>query len=233
MSLQRTRRFGRRWRWLRRTGWLLVLLLITVRWCDGRVSREAGPHVQDRMLQLPTHRVGLVLGTSHRMRGGGANPWFHRRMQAAAELYHAGRVEVLLVSGDNTTNTYNEPRAMQRALIELGVDSTRIVLDHAGLRTLDSVLRAREVFGQQSFTIISQRFQAERAVYIARHHGIDAVGYAARDVPGMVGLRTRLREQGARVKVFLDLAFGKGPRHLGERIAIPSVPVPDEDDSDG
>ena len=93
-------------------------------------------------------------------------------------------------------------------------------MDHAGFRTLDSVVRAREVFGQNSFTVVSQRFQTERAVYIARHWGIEAVGYNARDVSGMVGMRTRIRELGARVKVFMDLLFGAQPRHLGEAVRI-------------
>jgi SanA protein len=211
-------------RWRRRLKRLLLLavvfLLMAIFWSDRQITMRTADQVHDRLLDVPVNHVGLVLGTSHRMRDGGPNPWFHRRMQAAAELYHAGRVNYLLLSGDNATVSYNEPRVMRQALLELGVDSAHIAMDHAGFRTLDSVVRAREVFGQNSFTVVSQRFQTERAVYIARHWGIEAVGYNARDVSGMVGTRTRIRELGARVKVFMDLLFGAQPRYLGEAVRI-------------
>ena len=106
---------------------------------------------------------------------------------------------------------------MRRALLARGVPDSLIVLDYAGFRTLDSVVRAREVFGQDSFIVVSQRFHNERAVYLAGRHGIDAVGFNARDVHSLRALRTRTRELLARVKVFLDLATKRGPHFLGER----------------
>jgi SanA protein len=199
---------------------LSIVLFATIRYCDGRIQRMSGPHLFDGMDDLPNNRVGLVLGTSEKVRSGRPNLFFQHRMRAAADLYHAGKVERLLVSGDNRTMHYNEPWAMRKALIEAGVDSAHIALDHAGFRTLDSMVRAREVFGQQRFTVISQRFHNERAVYIARRKGIDAIGYNARDVDAYSGFRTRLREKLARVKVFLDLIFGVEPRFLGESVTI-------------
>ncbi len=202
-----------------------MLVVLTAWWCDRVIRTHTAAHMYDRLAEVPVHDVGLVLGTSHRSRSGGPNPWFAHRMRAAAELYHTGRVRHLLVSGDNATVGYNEPLAMRRALQELGVDSADIVMDHAGFRTFDSVVRAREVFGQQRFTVVSQRFHNERAVYIAQRLGIPAVGYNAQDVEGMRGMRTRLREKGARVKVFLDLLLGTRPRFLGDPVPVGEAPV--------
>lgn len=203
-------------------GLALLLALIVLGICDKLIRDGADTYLHEEIATLPVNEAGLVLGTSHRTRSGGGNPYFNHRIATAASLWHAGKVRYLLVSGDNGTLSYNEPREMRRALMKAGVDSTRIVLDHAGFRTLDSVVRAKEVFGQQRFTVISQRFHNERAVYLARRLGIEAVGYNAPDPPGWLGPRVWLRERLARVKVFLDLALGTPPRFLGEPIPLES-----------
>ena len=208
----------------------LVLLLavmgtlLLVRYCDRRVATQAAPFVYDRVEDIPANEVGLVLGTSERGRGGGANPYFQHRMEAAAMLYHAGKVRHLLVSGDNGRKDYNEPLDMRRALMAAGVDSTDITLDHAGFRTLDSVVRARKVFGQRGYTVISQRFHNERAIYIARQNGLAVVGFNARDVGMASGLRTQLREKLARVKVHVDELLGIAPHFLGEPVQLGENP---------
>lgn len=212
-------------------GTMLVAAALIILYCDLRISAQARPYLYDRIDLVPTNRVGLVLGTSQWVRGGGPNEYFNNRMEAAARLYHAGKVQHLLVSGDNGTMSYNEPRAMRKALIALGVDTAHITLDHAGFRTYDSVVRAREVFGQQAFTIISQRFHNERAVYIARRLGIDAVGSNARDVAHYQGFRTKVRERFARVKVFVDLMLGTRPRYLGDPVPVGRDPEPSAQDS--
>ena len=207
-------------------GWLRKLVVFsciagtTVWWSDRHISMATAKHVFDRMEQVPYKRVGLVLGTSEKVRSGRPNLFFEHRIQAAVELYRSGKVDRLLLSGDNGTIYYNEPWTMRKALIAAGVDSMHITLDYAGFRTLDSMVRAREVFGQQSFTVISQRFHNERAVFIARQKGIDAIGYNARDVDAYSGFRTKLREKAARVKVFFDLLFGVEPKFLGEPVRI-------------
>jgi SanA protein len=130
-------------------------------------------------------------------------------------------VKRLLVSGDNHSQFYNEQEDLRDALVDRGVPRDAIVLDHAGLRTLDSVVRAKKVFGLREMTVISQDFHIRRALWIARRYGIDAVGFSARDVPRRWSAKTRLREIAARVKVVLDLyVFGTQPRHLGKRIEI-------------
>lgn len=201
-------------------GLLFLGIIASLWWCDKKITETAAPFVSDTTEGLPYNMVGVVLGTSSKVRGGSPNPYFTYRIDAAVELLKAGKVEHLLVSGDNRTLNYNEPFVMQKALIAAGVDSARITLDYAGFRTFDSVVRAKEVFGQRSFTVISQRFHNERAVYIGRKAGLNVVGYNARDVGSNSGWKTRIREKGARVKVFLDLLLGKEPKFLGDPVAI-------------
>src|SRR5690606_4670880 len=110
------------------------------------------------------------------------------------DLYHRGAVRHLLVSGDNRSPYYNEPRTMQRALRARGVPAEAMTLDYAGLRTLDSVVRAKAIFGQQQVIIITQEFHNKRAVFLANRLGLDAVGFNAAPVRLPRGLKTRIRE---------------------------------------
>ena len=141
-----------------------------------------------------------------------------------AELFHAGKVDFIIASGDNHTRQYDEPTAMRDSLIARGVPSERIILDFAGFRTLDSVVRAQEIFGCDSLTIISQYDHCARALYLARANGIDAVAISA---PLNAGRRVRtrlaIREWLARDKMMLDIWFGKQPHFLGEKIRIPDI----------
>ena len=196
----------------------LTVLLVVV--CDLRVRSYARGRLYDDLSSVPHRHAALLLGTSSAFRDGRPNLFFQYRIDAADALLHAGKVDKILVSGDNRHLSYNEPQMMRRALLARGVPDSLIVLDYAGFRTLDSVVRAREVFGQDSFIVVSQRFHNERAVYLAAMHGIDAVGFNARDVHSLRALRTRTRELLARVKVFLDLATHRGPHFLGERVEM-------------
>ena len=144
------------------------------------------------------------------------------RIDAATRVWKAGKLETLIVSGDNRSRYYNEPEKMKQALIERGIPGDRIICDFAGLRTLDSVVRAKETFGAGTILFISQRFQNERAIYLAKANGIEAYGFDARDVESHAGLKTKLREVGARVKMWLDVNFlNTRPRHLGEKVEMP------------
>lgn len=185
-------------------------------------SRRAEGRVYNSVKEIPYNRVGLVLGTSPYTVTGHNNYFFTTRINAAAELYKAGKVKKLIVSGDNHTKEYDEPTAMRRALIKKGVPASAIVMDYAGLRTLDSVVRAKEVFGQDKLTIISQRFHNERAICLARHYGIDAVGYNAKDAKRTKRsmMITIVRESLSRVKMFLDIVMNTQPQYLGDKIDI-------------
>lgn len=192
-----------------------------VLFCNIRINNYAKPLVYDNAKLIPENKVGLLLGTAPVLKSGRNNSYFDYRIEAAAELYKAGKIKYILISGDNRRLDYNEPLEMRKALMKLKVPKSAIIHDYAGLRTLDSVVRAKRIFGLNRFTVISQRFHNERALYIAGRHGIEAVGYNARDVKARAGMKTRIRELLARVKVFVDLAIEKQPRHLGEPIPIP------------
>ncbi len=194
-----------------------VLLLLTSNQII-RISSEN--HLFDAIEEVPYNRVALILGTSHRVKNGGPNPYFHNRMAAAAKLYHSGKVSYLIVSGDNRTQYYNEPRQMRKALLSLEVPAEVIYSDHAGFRTLDSVVRAKKIFGQDSITIVSQKFHNQRAVYIARQHGMEVAAYNAKDVSHHHNDRTRMREWFAKANVFWDILTGKQPEQLGDFIII-------------
>lgn len=174
-----------------------------------------------KVADLPDVKVGLLFGTTDVVNGR-ENPYFRYRIDAAVEVWKAGKLETLIVSGDNLDRYYDEPEKMKRALVERGVPEDRIVRDPRGLRTLDSVVRTKEIFGTKSVLMISQRFQNERAIYLAQANGIDAYGFNARDVEALPGLKTRVREIGARVKMWLDVNFlNTRPSHLGKKIELP------------
>lgn len=171
--------------------------------------------------EVPLNDVALVLGTSKNTSKGKPNRFFVERMQTAAMLYNNQNIHHILVSGDNRTKYYNEPRDMLQALGNLDVPEESVSLDFAGLRTLDSVVRCKEVFGQERVTIITQEFHCYRALFIARYFGMDAVAVSADD-GGPIGNMLAIREVLARTVAVMDLyVLQREPRFLGEEIELP------------
>lgn len=196
---------------------VLVIVLATNLW----VVRSTKSLVLTDYKLLPDSGVALVLGTSHRLVNGSPNPFFHNRMATAAELFKEGKIVHFIVSGDNRTKYYNEPIEMQKALIKLGVPAEAITLDYAGLRTLDSIVRCKEIFGQTNITIITQPFHSYRALFISRYYHVDAVALVANEPNQEDALRVYVREYLARTKAILDLyILGTSPRHLGDKEPI-------------
>jgi SanA protein len=198
-----------------------IFLLLFSHFCNAYISRFSRDFIFQSIDKLPSRRVALVLGTSKYLQGGSSNPYFSYRMDAAAKLFFKGKVDIILASGDNSKNWYNEPLKMKEDLLRAGVPEWRVHLDYAGFRTLDSIIRAKQIFGVDTFVIISQHFHNQRAVFIARALGLDAYGYDARDVTGRRGIKTRVREYFAKVKAFMDIYMLKTqPKFLGEKIGI-------------
>lgn len=169
--------------------------------------------VFDDVAAIPANNVAVVLGTSP------YSGYCQNRLDAARRLYEAGKVKHILVSGDNSSAHYDEPSAMKQTLVGWGIPGDDITCDFAGLRTLDSMIRARHIFGQHRFTVVSQRWHDYRALFIARRHGIDAVAFAADDPMG--GPRQVEREWLARVLAVVDLyVLRRQPRYLGEKEPI-------------
>lgn len=195
---------------------IISVFVAVMVFCDVTVSRNASDRTYDNVDSIPRRKVGMILGTSPVSTWNGRrNYYFDHRIKAGAELYKAGKVDWLVVSGGdyrNTENGYDEPVAMRDSLIKQGVDSARIVLDYDGTRTLNSIAKMRDVYCQDSIIIISQKYHNERALYQARHLGIDAIGFNAK-TPGRrtSWWRNRGREVLARVKLFIDVARGLHP----------------------
>ena len=170
---------------------------------------------------VPRRRAAVVLGCVRTLPNGLDNLYFSRRINAAAELYKAGKVDCLIVSGDNHVKGYDEPSDMKESLVKAGVPADRIVCDYAGFRTLDTVVRAKKVFGLDSFIIVSQPDHVRRAVFTARGFGCDAYGYAAEDVNGRYSIKTTIREQLAKIAAVADVVFRRSPKFLGPHEPLP------------
>lgn len=216
--------FGWR-RWLRHlffAGLSLLLISGGLIWWADRAAGEAGRGVlYDQASEVPEAPVALVFGCN-RLVDGRPNLYFKYRIEAAAALWHAGKVKCFIVSGDNHVDHYNEPEDMKVALVEAGVPARKIVCDFAGFRTLDSVVRAKEVFGAEKVVLVTQKFHNERAAYLARSVGLTVYGLNARAVEGPAGQKTNLREKLARVKMWLDVhVLGTEPKFLGEKLELP------------
>lgn len=201
---------------------LFLLAIITIYWCNKAISDAAKGKLYTDINAIPFNRVGLLLGTAKFVSTGQKNLYYRYRIESAKQLLSAHKIKYLIISGDNGRKDYNEPESMRSDLIAAGIDSSIIYLDYAGFRTFDSVKRLKEVFGQDSATIISQQFHNERGIYIAGQEGISAIGFNAPDVGTQLGFKTQLREKLARVKVFVDYCLGTKPKFLGPKVLIPS-----------
>ena len=199
----------------------IVLVAVAIGVCNWIVIRSANGRTYSEINAVPFHKVGVVLGTVPYLPNGHENFYFNSRMKAAADLYFAHKVSYILATGDNHRRNYNEPKSMREALIALGVPDSAIVLDHAGFRTFDSMVRAKKVFGQDSFIVISQHWHNERAIFIAQHYGMDVIGYDAKDtIACKAYVKIFVRETLAKVKAVYDVCIGKQPKCLGEPVII-------------
>lgn len=209
-------------KWLKRAV-VLILVLGILFFCITNiwVVSSTKANVLSAYDKLPDHRVALVLGTSHKTTAGLPNQFFEKRMDTAAELYKVGKIDHFILSGDNRSKFYNEPIEMQKALISRGVPVSAITLDYAGLRTLDSVVRSKEIFGQDKIIIITQPFHSYRALFISQYYNIEAVAVVASEPELDVSFKVRIREYFARTKAVLDLYILKtSPRFLGKKVEI-------------
>ena len=199
---------------------LLLMGVVVIHNADSTIRKATTDKLYTELDSIPKRKVALLLGTGKTLKNGQPNLYFQYRVEAAAALFKAQKVDYILISGDNSRQGYDEPTDMKEALVAQGVPSQKIYLDYAGFRTLDSVVRAKEIFSLTQLTVVSQAFHDQRAIYLAQKYGIDAIGFCAKDVDKYTGFKTRVREYFARVKVFWDLTFGVQPKFLGEKIEI-------------
>ncbi|NPA50937.1 MAG: vancomycin resistance protein [Epsilonproteobacteria bacterium] len=200
-------------------GGIIFLIFIWDLWVEGISAKR----IYKNIYKVPKRDVAVVLGTAKYIKKGILNPYYIGRIEAAVKLYKAKKIKAILVSGDNSTKYYNEPVRMRNDLIKRGVPSSRIYLDYAGFRTLDSIMRAQKIFGLKKYIIVSQEFHLKRAILIANATGANAIGFAAKGSKNFIAnFKMRLREYLARFKAFLDLYILKTkPKFFGEYEKIP------------
>lgn len=189
-------------------GLLAIAIVIAV--CNILVVNNAKGRTFDNLSDVPTREIGLLLGTSPITPNGAHNYYFDNRMKAAADLYHAGKIRRILVSGGDYTMTEkhgcDEPTAMRDSLVAHNVPDTCIIEHWQGWRTINSIEAVKNLYDFDSITIISQKYHNERALCQADHFGLDAVGYNAEPSPIKSSrIRNAIREYLARVKLFIDL----------------------------
>ena len=199
---------------------LTILVIVSVFIINNQVTNFAKGRTYYKTRHIPHRRVGLLLGTGRVVSTGQMNLYYLYRIRATVALFKAHKIDIILISGDNSRKDYDEPSMMKTDLMAQGIPEERIHLDYAGFRTLDSMVRCKEIFGQNKITVISQHYHNERAIYIAHKKGIDAIGFNAIDVGGSYGIKNHTREKLARVKMILDLLLNKQPKYLGEKIKI-------------
>ena len=199
----------------------LLLLFVSICLSNYYVIKSTKTQLYTDIEKIPANNVALLLGASKKTVRGNDNLYFNYRIEAAAELYKAGKIKHIIVSGDNHKKEYDEATDMRDALMELGVPDSCITLDYAGFRTLDSMVRCLKVFKQKNITVISQEFHNQRATFIGNYYNMNVVAFNAKDVPSQYSLKTKIREYFAKFKAVIDLYIThKQPKFLGEEIEI-------------
>ncbi|WP_337583535.1 SanA/YdcF family protein [Prevotellamassilia timonensis] len=193
-----------------------LLLLAT---CNNIICSNAEGRLYTDIGSIPPSEVGLLLGTTPQTRiGHKPNQFFKYRIDATESLYKAGKIKLILISGDgNSLDGINEVECMKDSLVARGIPKNTFILDEKGFRTLDAVVRATKIYNVHCYVVISQKFHCERAIYLAEHCGLDVhnlVGFNAADATSNMAIITYIREYFARVKVFVDIFTGKEPRSM-------------------
>lgn len=205
---------------------LAILLFIAGNfWVVATTAR----YIENELEECRPNNVAIVFGTSHWTRSGLRNPHFHARMRTSARLIEEQRVSHLLLSGDNRTQAYNEPRAMWRELYRRGVPAAQMTMDFAGFSTYDTLARSRDVFQLNEALLVTQSWHLPRAIFIARALDMDVAGCVAEEERVAGEWRLIVREWVARVATLGDLyIWGREPYFLGPPEPIELYQTPDE-----
>ncbi|GAC1384273.1 MAG: ElyC/SanA/YdcF family protein [Ginsengibacter sp.] len=201
-------------------GCVCIILVILI--CNQITVNAAKHKTFSVFSEVPYKKVGILLGTSKYVSFGPVNPYYKNRIKAAVELLKSGKISFIIVSGAHSLNHYNEPEQMKADLIKEAIPEDKIFTDYYGFRTLDSMYRLKFIFGQNDVTVISQQFHNQRAIYIGKRLGIDAIGFNAVDLESKASFDVHVREKLARVKVFVDFLFKVRPKTIGKPVTIPN-----------
>lgn len=207
---------------MRSIKWIFLITIVTLIGLisiDTYISKQAESDLYSKIKKVPAKKAALLLGTAKYIAKGKKNYFYTYRIRASVQLFKSGKVKAIVVSGDNGTKYYDETTRMQKDLIKAGIPSRYITLDYAGVRTLDSVVRAEAIFDLKDYIIVSQKFHLERALFIAKAKGQKVIGFMAKDIPGTAAAyRMKAREYLARVKAFLDVyVLHTEPKFYGKK----------------
>lgn len=199
-----------------------IAFFVWLRYNNDNMANTSKPFIYSDVEKIPFKQAALLLGTTKYLVGGRVNYFYKYRIDATVALFKAGKVNAIVVSGDNSRKGYDEPTDMHDDLVARGIPSKYITLDYAGFRTLDSVVRADAIFDLEDYIIVSQPFHLERAIYIAQAKGQEVLGFVAKDFKNTVwAKRMEHRELLARAKAFLDLyILGKEPKFYGKKVEV-------------
>ncbi len=196
-----------------------TLILLTPLALRAWVGRQAADRTYVRVAETPSKPVAIVFGAGY-WPSGRLSDALADRMETAIELYEAGKVNKLLLSGDNRRADYNEPAAMAEYALARGVPRGDLVLDYAGRRTYDSCFRAKNIFGVEEALLVTQAFHLPRALYTCNHLGIDALGVVADRHRYLRAPWYHVREVAALARAWLDLNLLKPLPVLGDPIPV-------------
>jgi len=195
-------------KWLLRIfNWGIAAIVLFIVLSNFWIISSSKGKIFDSIEKLPQIDTAIVFGTSKYRVGGGANPFFENRMKAASELYHSGKVKILILSGSRDKQYYNEPDDMQKALIELGVKPQALLLDTLGLRSFDTIIRGKYFFGVNAAILVTQEYHAHRTLFISKQIGMYALCYEAKFPNTNYSVKMIIREILARPKAVLDSYF--------------------------
>lgn len=196
-----------------------LALSVAVALLSAWIQFDTRDRILSRSEECPAMQVAIVFGTSHRLRNGQPNPYYLGRIDSAAHWVQEGRIQQLLLSGDNRALNYNEPMVMWKGLRARGVPADAMTRDYAGFSTFDTLIRAHKVFGLDRAVLITQKWHLPRALWIAKHVGIDAYGCVA---PGeLEDARVLRREEWAQLRAIWDmLIWPRQPRFLGPPLLL-------------
>ncbi len=195
---------------------LFLLLIFVVFFNHYAIQKAAKDLIYSKIENVPYRKIAVLLGTEKKFTNGKTNRFYINRIDATVNLYKAKKIDVIIVSR-NQGNVIDDVKA---DLIKRGIPEEKIILDYDGLRTYDSMYRMYKVYGQKEFIVIAQRKQNERAIYIAKNNGLNAIAFNAGEYSGYNSFRLNMLEKMERTRLFFEFLVNKKPRYSGEKVTI-------------
>jgi SanA protein len=195
---------------------LSTLLVIVVFFNHYSIQKSAQNLIYSKIEHVPHRKTAVLLGMEKKFKNGRINRFYINRIDATVNLYNAKKIDVIIVS----RNQGNVIDYVKKDLVKRGIPKSKIILDYAGLRTYDSMYRMYKVYGQRKFIVIAQHKQNERAIYIAKKNGLNAIAFNAAEYSGYNSFRLNMIEKIERTRLFFEFLVKKKPKYSGEKVII-------------